>query len=218
MIEIVVPILVGGCFGVWWRIKKIKAEQIPMEVSHIAHIPVLQCVICTFFCVASLLFDGDLPKDEINRFIEEYKIVGDLSTALFGLDLTSDQVTMYVMTDNLHAKALYILMGSIAMMLLQIIGPYNYKLNRLVVEGVAVVHMACIFYIGNLLGEAYGFMCDQIGTLKLLNALSSDTSSDSWGMVALAFIPFLYLYHYVLGRYYSSPEGEIEKQPVEQDK
>ena len=59
-------------------------------------------------------------------------------------------------------------------------------------------------YIGNLLGEAFDFMLSQMGTIKLINAISEDSSSTMWGIVAVWFIPFHYLYHFVLEKYYQN--------------
>ena len=70
---------------------------------------ITQFIFCFCFCLFSFIFDGDLPKDEINQFVEEHELIGDLSSALLGLDLSSDQITMYMITENLHSKATYIL-------------------------------------------------------------------------------------------------------------
>lgn len=150
------------------------------------------------------MFDGDLPEDEINQFVEEHELIGDLSSALLGLDLSSGQITMYMITENLHSKATYILIGSVIMMLVQIVGSYSQKIDKLIIEGVAAVHTFCIFYIGNLLGGAFDFMLSQMGTIKLINAISEDSSSTMWGIVAVWFIPFHYLYHFVLEKYFQN--------------
>lgn len=209
------PIIVLAVLGyfVWKRTEKVKADNLPVETRRLCYLPIVQFIFCTFFCLISFAFDGDLPKDEINQFIEEHEIVGDLSSALLGLDLTADQVTMYMLTENLHSKATYILIGSFIMMLVQIVGAFNTKFDKLVIEVVAAVHTICIFYIGNLLGEAFHFMMNQIGIMKIVNAISEDTSSSMWGIVAIWILPFHYLYHYVLEKYYtqSAQENEILK-------
>lgn len=191
------------CFLVWKKSEKLKAEDFPVEQRRLYYLPIVQFLLCALFCAFSLSFDGNLPKDEINQFIEEHEFVGDLSSALLGLDLTADQVTMYMMTENLHSKAAYILIGSFIMMLVQIIGASKTKLDKLVIEVIAAVHTICIFYIGNLVEEAFAFMLNQIGTIKILNQLSEDDSFFTWGMIAVFILPFHYLYHYILAKYYA---------------
>ena len=199
------PIIILAVLGyyVWKRTGKVKADNLPIVTRRLCYLPIVQFIFCTFFCLISFAFDGDLPKDEINQFIEEHEYVGDLSSVLLGLDLTADQVTMYLLTENLHTKATYILIGSFIMMLVQIIGASKTKLNRLVIEVVAAVHTICIFYIGNLLGEAFHFMLNQMGVMKIANAIGEYTSSPMWGIVAILIVPFHYLYHYVLEKYYT---------------
>lgn len=191
------PIIILAVLGyyVWKRTGKVKADNLPIVTRRLCYLPIVQFIFCTFFCLISFAFDGDLPKDEINQFIEEHEYVGDLSSVLLGLDLTADQVTMYLLTENLHTKATYILIGSFIMMLVQIIGASKTKLNRLVIEVVAAVHTICIFYIGNLLGEAFHFMLNQMGVMKIANAIGEYTSSPMWGIVAILIVPFHYLYH-----------------------
>lgn len=182
----------------------IKSDYQPIAIRRLFYLPITQFIFCFCFCLFSFIFDGDLPKDEINQFVEEHELIGDLSSALLGLDLSSDQITMYMITENLHSKATYILIGSAIMMLVQIVGSYSQKIDKLIIEGVAAVHTFCIFYIGNLLGEAFDFMLSQMGTIKLINAISEDSSSTMWGIVAVWFIPFHYLYHFVLEKYYQN--------------
>lgn len=202
MIEAIILIGIIGYF-IWKKTEKEKTDYQPIAKRRLFYLPIAQFIFCFFFCMISFIFDGNLPKDEINQFVEEHEIVGDLSSALLGLDLTADQVTMYMLTENLHSKATYILIGSIIMMLAQIIGAYNRKLDKLIIEGIATVHTICIYYIGNLVGEAFDFMLNQMGTIKLINAISEDSSSSTWGMVAILILPFHYMYHYVLDKYYS---------------
>lgn len=210
MVGAIIILAILGYF-VWKKTEKIKTDNLPVETRRLCYLPVAQFIFCTFFCLISFAFDGDLPKDEINQFIEEHEFVGDLSSALLGLDLTADQVTMYMLTENLHSKATYILIGSFIMMLVQIIGASKTKFDKLVIEVIAVAHTICIFYIGNLLGEAFHFMMNQMGIVKIANAISEDTSSPMWGIVAILIVPFHYLYHYVLEKYYtqSAQENEI---------
>ena len=202
MLGTIIILAIIGYF-VWKKTEKVKADTLPIAARRLCYLPIVQFIFCTFFCLISFAFDGDLPKDEINRFIEEHEFVGDLSSALLGLNLTADQVTMYMITENLHSKATYILIGSFIMMLVQILGASKTKLDKLVIEVIAAVHTICIFYIGNLLGEAFHFMLNQVGIMKIANAISEDTSSSMWGMVAILIIPFHYLYHYILEKYYT---------------
>ena len=198
-------------YFIWKRTEKKKTDYQPISKRRLFYLPITQFIFCFFFCIFSFAFDGGLPKDEINQFIEKHEIVGDLSSALLGLDLTADQVTMYMLTENLHSKATYILVGSVIMLLVQIIGAYNRKLDKPIIEGIAVVHTICIFYIGNLLGETFNFMLNQMGTMKLLNAISPDNApSATFGDVAVLFIPFHYLYHFVIGKYYLENKSNNE--------
>lgn len=210
MLGSVIVLTILGYF-IWKKTKKLKANNLPVATRRLCYLPIVQFIFCVFFCLISFAFDGNLPKDEINQFIEEHEFVGDLSSALLGLDLTADQVTM--MTENLHSKAAYILIGSFIMMLVQIISASKTKLDKLVIEVIAAVHTICIFYIGNLLGEVFQFMLNQMGTMKIINAISGDTSSPMWGIVAIWIVPFHYLYHYVLEKYYaqSAQENEISE-------
>lgn len=182
----------------------IKSDYQPIAIRRLFYLPITQFIFCFCFCLFSFVFDGDLPEDEINQFVEEHELIGDLSSALLGLDLSSDQITMYMIIENLHSKATYILIGSVIMMLVQIVGSYSQKIDKLIIEGVAAVHTFCIFYIGNLLGGAFDFMLSQMGTIKLINAISEDSSSTMWGIVAVWFIPFHYLYHFVLEKYFQN--------------
>lgn len=191
-------------YFIWEKTECIKSDYQPIAIRRLFYLPITQFIFCFCFCLFSFIFDGDLPKDEINQFVEEHELIGDLSSALLGLDLSSDQITMYMITENLHSKATYILIGSAIMMLVQIVGSYSQKIDKLIIEGVAAVHTFCIFYIGNLLGEAFDFMLSQMGTIKLINAISEDSSSTMWGIVAVWFIPFHYLYHFVLEKYYQN--------------
>ena len=205
-----IVILAALCYFIWKKTEKIKKSNLPIIKRRLFYLPIVQFVCCAYFCLISFVFNGDLPKDEINQFIEEHEFVGDLSSALLGLDLTTDQVTMYMLTENLHSKATYILIGSFIMMLVQIIGAYKTKLDKLVIEVITAAHTICIFYIGNLLGEAIHFMLNQMGIMKIANAFGEDTSSSMWGIIAIWFIPFHYLYHYVLAKYYAQANQENE--------
>ena len=191
-------------YFIWKKTECIQSDYQPIAIRRLFYLPITQFIFCFCFCLFSFVFDGDLPEDEINQFVEEHELIGDLSSALLGLDLSSDQITMYMITENLHSKATYILIGSVIMMLVQIVGSYSQKIDKLIIEGVAAVHTFCIFYIGNLLGEAFDFMLSQMGTIKLINAISEDSSSTMWGIVAVWFIPFHYLYHFVLEKYYQN--------------
>lgn len=191
-------------YFIWEKTECIKSDYQPIAIRRLFYLPIMQFIFCFCFCLFSFIFDGDLPKDEINQFVEEHELIGDLSSALLGLDLSSDQITMYMITENLHSKATYILIGSVIMMLVQIVGAYSQKIDKLIIEGVAAVHTFCIFYIGNLLGEAFDFMLSQMGTIKLINAINEDSSSTMWGIVAVWFIPFHYLYHFVLEKYFQN--------------
>lgn len=205
----IIVLAILGYF-IWKKTEKVKADNLPVATRRLCYLPIVQFIFCVFFCSISFAFDGNLPKDEINQFIEDHEFVGDLSSALLGLDLTADQVTMYMLTESLHSKATYILIGSFIMMLVQIVGSSRTKLDKLVIEVIAAVHTICVFYIGNLLGEAFQFMLNQIGTIKLINAISEDTSSSMWGVVAIWIVPFHYLYHYVLEKYYTQSVQENE--------
>lgn len=191
-------------YFIWEKTECIKSDYQPIAIRRLFYLPITQFIFCFCFCLFSFVFDGDLPEDEINQFVEEHELIGDLSSALLGLDLSSDQITMYMITENLHSKATYILIGSVIMMLVQIVGSYSQKIDKLIIEGVAAVHTFCIFYIGNLLGGAFDFMLSQMGTIKLINAISEDSSSTMWGIVAVWFIPFHYLYHFVLEKYFQN--------------
>lgn len=202
----IIFIIVFGliCYFIWKKTEKMKTDYLPIAKRRLFYLPITQFTFCFVFCMISFTFDGDLPKDEINQFIERHEIVGDLSSALLGWNLTPDQVTMYMLTENLHTKATYILIGSVTIMLIQIIGAYNRKFDKLIIEVIAAAHTICILYIGNLLGEAFDFMLNQMGTIKILNAINEDTTSTTWGMVAILFIPFHYLYHFVIEKHYQN--------------
>lgn len=199
-----VPIIFfsGLCYWMWKKTEKIKSDCLPIHPRRLFYLPIIQCVLCVMCCIYSFSFDGNLPKDEINQFAERYEIVNDLSSALLGLDLTTDQVTMYMITQNLHSKAIYILIGSIIMMLIQTIGAYKKSLDKLIIEGIAAIHTICYFYIGKLLVEALHFWINQMGTMKLINAIQPDDSSPNIWWI-MWFVPFHYLYHYVIEKYYS---------------
>lgn len=191
------------CYLIWKRTEKIKDEQFPIKKRRLFYLPLAQFFLCALVGMISLSFDGNLPKDEIEQFVEEYKIIGDISSALLGLDLTSDQVAMYMITKSLHTKAMFIMIGSLIMMLTQIIGAYRLKIDKLVLEGIAALHTACIFYICYSLGEALTFMVNQSATIKLLNAISHESSSMDFEIIVIWIIPFHYLYHFVLEKYYN---------------
>lgn len=194
------------CYLIWKRTEKIKDEQFPIKKRRLFYLPLAQFFLCALVGMISLSFDGNLPKDEIEQFVEEYKIIGNISSALLGLDLTSDQVAMYMITKSLHTKAMFIMIGSLIMMLTQIIGAYRLKIDKLVLEGIAGLHTAFIFYICYSLGEAFTFMLNQSATIKLLNAISHETSSADFGIFVIWIAPFHYVYHYVLEKYYSHAE------------
>lgn len=209
-------LIIGAClFGyfAWKRVQILKNTQISSR--SLCYMPLTQFVFCTIFALAALSFDGGLPKDEINQFIEKYEIVGDLSSALLGLDLTSDQVTMYIITRNLHSKATYILIGSIIMMFTQIICAYRKKVDYLIIEGISLIHTLCCFYVYYLFWEAFTFMLNQLGTIKVLNAITGSSQSLFSEENIILFIPFValaafhYSYHYVLDRYYSECQSSI---------
>lgn len=202
MLELIL-VIIALSFLVWKKVKKLNVEDFPVAQRRLNYLPIVQFLLCAFFCLLSLRLNGDLPKDEINQFIEEHEFVGDLSSALLGLDLTADQVTMYRLTENLHSKATYILIGSFIMMLVQIVGASTMKLNRLIIEGIAILHTISIYFIGNLLEKTFSYMLNQIGTIKIVNLLREDDSFFTWGMIAVFILPFHYLYHYVLAKYYT---------------
>lgn len=195
------------CVLAWKRIQILKNTRITSR--SLCYMPIAQFIFCTLFALIALSFDGNLPKDEINQFVEKYEIIGDLSSALLGLDLTSDQVTMYIMTRNLHSKATYILIGSIVMMFVQIIYAYRKKMNYLIIEGISLIHTLCCFYVYYLYWEAFTFMLNQAGSIKVLNAITESNQSlfseENISLFAplVALAAFHYSYHYVLERYYS---------------
>ncbi len=204
-------LIVGACsYFVWKRVENLKYDYLPINKKRLLYFPIAQFISCLLWCIIALAFNGDLPKDEINQFIEEYGFVSDLSSALLGLDLTSDQISMYMIVRSLHNKAIFVFIGSILMMLIQIIGSYNKRLDKLVVEGVSGIHTFCSFYICYFVIEAFMFMINQMGMMKLLNAISASNSSpinkDNLFIWALptCLATFHYLYHFVLEKYYTN--------------
>ena len=202
MTEAIIIVALLGFF-VWKRVEKLKAETFTVEPRRLYYFPGAQFVLCALFCVFSLTFDPGVPMDEINQFVDEHEWAGDLSSALLDLDLSPDEAGLYAMLKKLHSTALYILLGSFAMLLAQGVGASGARLNHWAVEGIAVVHTACIFYMGNLFGKAVDFWISQMGTAKVLSLIGSDSSSSTWGMVAVVLIPFHYYYHCLLKKHYA---------------
>lgn len=191
-----------------YRVKYLKGTTI--SSSNLYYMPIAQFLVCMIFFFLAMSVDFEIPKDEVNRFVEENEIIGELSSGVLGLDLSSDEARMYYIVKNLHSKSIYVFIASLIMMLVQIKGTKNFKLNYLVIEGISIVHTLCLFYINYLLIEYWISFLNQMGTIKVMNYLTNENSSPFSDDNFIMFIPsvaiaaFHYSYHYVLlTRYYS---------------
>ena len=202
-----------------YRVKYLKGTTI--SSSNLYYMPIAQFLVCMIFFFLAMSVDFEIPKDEVNRFVEENEIIGELSSGVLGLDLSSDEARMYYIVKNLHSKAIYVFIASLIMMLVQIKGTKNFKLNYLVIEGISIVHTLCLFYINYLLIEYWISFLNQMGTIKVMNYLTNESSSPFSSDNIIMFIPsvaiaaFHYSYHYVLTRYYSEPRIENKEKSLD---
>lgn len=204
--DFIIPIFVSVVLSLN-RVKFLKGTTISSD--NLYYMPIAQFIICMIFFSLAMSVDFEIPKDEINHFVEENEIVGELSSGILGLDLSSDEARMYYIVKNLHSKAIYVFIASFIMMLVQIKGAKNFKLDYLVIEGISAIHTLCMFYINYLLVEYLISFVNQMGTIKIINYLTNENSSPFSDDNFIMFIPsvaiaaFHYSYHYVLTRYYS---------------
>ena len=165
--------------------------------------PVLQFVACLiFFAFSLIIIDNNISFTEINNSINNEWFGDDISSIISDSGFTPDEISCYLMVENLKDKAVYILICSIIMTFLQTYLVHSRKLNSIAIECIAAIHTFCIFYIANLLGETFMFMIRQMSTMQLLNMLTNDNSSSSLGLIAIWLIPFHYMYHFILQNHY----------------
>ena len=202
-----------------YRVKYLKGTTI--SSSNLYYMPIAQFLVCMIFFFLAMSVDFEIPKDEVNRFVEENEIIGELSSGVLGLDLSSDEARMYYIVKNLHSKSIYVFIASLIMMLVQIKGTKNFKLNYLVIEGISIVHTLCLFYINYLLIEYWISFLNQMGTIKVMNYLTNESSSPFSSDNIIMFIPTVVIaafhcsYHYVLTRYYSEPRIENKEKSLD---
>lgn len=192
----------GLCYLIWKKTEKIKIRN-SVRPYHLYHLPILQFIACLLFCAFSFIIIGNNASlTEINSSINNEWFGDDISSIISDSGFTPDEISYYLMVENLKDKAVYILICSIIMTFLQTYLVHFRKLNNIAIECIAAIHTFCIFYIANLSGETFMFMIKQMSTMQLLNIITNDNSSSSLGLIAIWLIPFHYMYHFILQNHY----------------
>ena len=204
----IIEIIIFGilCYFVWKRKEKIEANNYSIHVRTLFYLPIIQFLLCSLFCSISFIFDENLPQDEINKLANEHELMNDFSTVLFGIDFRSDQVSSLLLIENLHSQVRYVLTGSFIIYAIQIYSTYKKQFNPIIIEGITILHSLLIFYIGNLVGESLVFLMNQLGTVKVINAISNNSYFEMYGLVVIWLIPFHYLFHLKNKKYYCISE------------
>lgn len=204
-----IEIIIFGilCYFVWKRKEKIEANNYSIHVRTLFYLPIIQFLLCSLFCFFSFIFN-DMPSDEINKFANEHESLNNLSIVLFGLDFRPDQVSSLLLLERLHSQARYVLTGSFIIYAIQIYSTYKRQFNPIVIEGITILHSFLIFYIGNLMGETVIFIMHQLGGAKIIDAISNNSDFEMYGLVVIWLIPFHYLYHFIIKKYYCISEQE----------
>ena len=203
-----IEIIIFGilCYFVWKRKEKIEANNYSVRIRTLFYLPFVQFLLCSLFCSLSFVLDGNMLSDEINMFADEHEFMNNLSILFLGIDFTTDQAGIFLLIEKLQSQARYILTSSFVIYAIQIYSAFKRQFNRVVIESFTIFHTLLIFYIGNLWGETIVFIMNQTGTMKILNAISNSAYSGMYGLLVIWLLPFHYLYHFIIKKYYSMSE------------
>lgn len=192
----------GLCYLIWKKTEKIKIRT-SVRPYHLYYLPILQSMACLLFCAFTfIIIDSNTSLTEINNSINNKWFGDDISSILSDSGFTPDEISYYLIVENLKDKAVYTFICSILMTFLQTYLVHFRKFNNIAIEFIAAIHTFCIFYIANLLGETFLFIIKQMSTMQLLNIFINDNSSSSLGLIVIWLIPFHYMYHFILQNHY----------------
>ena len=151
--------------------------------------------------------------EDVSSFVQEYSIVGDLVNEYTGINTTSNFNYLMSEADSLHTFAVIFIIITIVFSLVTVIGCLGRKLDRRIVEGLAILNTLACCWIAKSSTDLYEMIIRDGATLQTIawigRLLGTDIYSTMdliirsvWILPLILIIKHFY-YHKTLNEYYA---------------
>ena len=151
--------------------------------------------------------------EDVSSFVQEYSIVGDLVNEYTGINTTSNFNYLMSEADSLHTFAVIFIIITIVFSLVTVIGCLGRKLDRRIVEGLAILNTLACCWIAKSSTDLYEMIIRNGATLQTIawigRLLGTDIYSTMdliirsvWILPLILIIKHFY-YHKTLNEYYA---------------
>lgn len=151
--------------------------------------------------------------EDVSSFVQEYSIVGDLVNEYTGINTTSNFNYLMSEADSLHTFAVIFIIITIVFSLVTVIGCLGRKLDRRIVEGLAILNTLACCWIAKSSTDLYEMIIRDGATLQTIawigRLLGTDIySTMDWIIRIIWLCPLIliikhYYYHKTLNEYYA---------------
>lgn len=165
--------------------------------------------------------------EDVSSFVQEYSIVGDLVNEYTGINTTSNFNYLMSEADSLHTFTIIFIIVTVVFSLINVIGSIERKLDRRIVEGLAILNTLACCWIAKSSTDLYEMIIRDgvtlqtiawIGRLLGTNIYSTmDLIIRSVWILPLILIIKHFYYHKTLSEYYAlgAPQSGFIKQQRE---
>lgn len=165
--------------------------------------------------------------EDVSSFVQEYSIVGDLVNEYTGINTTSNFNYLMSEADSLHTFAIIFIIITVIFSLATVIGSIERKLDRRIIEGLAILNTLACCWIAKSSTDLYEMIIRDgvtlqtiawIGRLLGTNIYSTmDLIIRSVWILPLILIIKHFYYHKALSEYYAlgAPQSGFIKQQRE---
>ncbi|MCD8251323.1 MAG: energy transducer TonB [Phocaeicola dorei] len=165
--------------------------------------------------------------EDVSSFVQEYSIVGDLVNEYTGINATSNFNYLMSEADSLHTSAIIFIIITVVFSLATVIGSIGRKLDRRIIEGLAILNTLACCWICKSSTDLYEMIIRDGVTLQTIawigRLLGTDIYSTMdliirsvWILPLILIIKHFY-YHKTLDEYYAwvVPQSRSIKQQEE---
>lgn len=162
--------------------------------------------------------------EDVNSFVQEYSEVGDLIGEYTGINTASNFYYLMSEAESLHTYATVFIVVAVILAFLTVIGSIERKLDRRIVEGVAIFNTLACCWIAKSSTDLYEMIIRDGATLQTIAWIGRLFGTDifsamDWMIRIIWLCPLIliikhFFYHKTLDEYYavSIPQSEPIKQ------
>lgn len=162
--------------------------------------------------------------EDVNSFVQEYSEVGDLIGEYTGINTASNFYYLMSEAESLHTYATVFIVVAVILAFLTIIGSIEKKLDKKIVEGVAIFNTLACCWIAKSSTDLYEMIIRDGATLQTIAWIGRLFGTDifsamDWMIRTIWLCPLIliikhFFYHKTLDEYYtvSIPQSEPIKQ------